>query len=150
MDKDTDFEESVHDAIHGEVHLTVRKGGKVVEEWQESNMIVDSGRNKLAKIMGCLYGGGLTKVGVGSSANEPSVTDTGLTDAQYVPIVSAEDEGSMLKLTFSLGANDANGLNIRELGLFFEDGTMFNRKVRSGTIPKQPDIEIDGWWNLYF
>lgn len=150
MDKDKSNEESLHDEIHGEVHLTVKKNGKVVEEWQGSNLIVSSGRNKLARIVGGLYNGGLTKVGVGSGTNEPAETDTGLTDVQYVPIISAEDDGSMVKLTFALGANDANGLNIRELGLFFEDGTMFNRKLRSGTIPKQPDIEIDGWWKLYF
>ena len=150
MDKDKSFEENEHDAIHGEVHLTVKKDGKVVEQWQERNMIVDSGRNKLAQIVGCLYGGGLTKVGVGSGTNEPAATDTGLTDAEYVPVTSAETDGSMVKLTFSLGADDANGLNIRELGLFFEDGTMYNRKVRPGTIPKQSDIEIDGWWKLYF
>ncbi|WP_029542864.1 hypothetical protein [Selenomonas sp. AB3002] len=44
----------------------------------------------------------------------------------------------------------ANGLAIREFGLFFGDGTLFSRRVRKSTIGKEDDIQITGYWEIYF
>ena len=72
-----------------------------------------------------------------------------MTDAVLVNVTSVECEGTSVKFNFCVGTNEGNGLNVREFGLFFDDGTMFSRRVRQTVIGKESDIEIVGFWEIY-
>ena len=100
--------------------------------------------------MGGNYNSRITKVGVGSGSAPASDTDTGLTDTFLIPIQSTEYAGTKVRFNFTLGNADANGLLIRELGLFFADDVMFSRRVRKSIIGKEDDISIAGYWEIYF
>lgn len=136
--------------LRGAVHLAVYKNGKLLFEETDHNLIVTSGREKLARLLGGDYAGRITKVGVGSGSAAAIDTDTGLTDAVLVPVQSTEYAGTKVQFNFTLGNADANGLLIRELGLFFGDGVMFSRRVRKSVIGKEDDISITGYWEIYF
>ena len=138
------------DALRGAVHLAVYKNGKLLFEETDHNLIVTTGREKLARLLGGDYTGRITTVGVGSGNTPASDTDTGLTDAVLIPVQSTEYAGTKVRFNFTLGNADANGLNIRELGLFFADGVMFSRRVRKSVIGKEDDISITGYWEIYF
>ena len=137
-------------ALRGAVHLAVYKNGKLLFEETDHNLIVTTGREKLARLLGGNYNGRITKVGVGSGSTPASDTDTGLTDAVLIPVQSTEYAGTKVRFNFTLGNADANGLLIRELGLFFADDVMFSRRVRKSIIGKEDDISITGYWEIYF
>lgn len=143
-------EQDVLGALSGAVHLAVYKNGKLLFKETDHNLIVTTGREKLAQLLGGDYTGRITKVGVGTGSTPASDTDTGLTDAVLIPVQSTEYAGTKARFNFTLGNADANGLLIRELGLFFADGTMFSRRVRKSIIGKESDISITGYWEIYF
>ena len=137
------------EGMRGNVHLCIKKNGKVIHEEDDHNLIVTGGRAKLARLMGGGYDGHIAKVGVGEGGNAVSESDTGLTNGVLVDIESVDYEGTSVKFNFCVGTGQANGLNVREFGLFFADGTMFSHRVRQSVIGKESDIEITGFWEIY-
>lgn len=142
----------IKDQMHemrGNVHLCIKRNGKVIQEEDDHNLIVTAGRAKLARLMGGSYDGYICQVGVGEGTNPVSESDTSLTNGVLVNIESAVYEGTSVKFNFCIGTGQANGLNVREFGLFFADGTIFSRRVRASAIGKESDIEITGYWEIY-
>ena len=134
--------------MHGTVHLEIYKKGKLVNEETEHNLIVKVGRTQLAKLLGGGYTGHITQVGVGTGASAAADTDTTLTNAVLVPIKSASYSEAKVRFNFEIGTSQANGVQIREFGLFFADKTMFAHRVRKSVIGKEDDIKITGSWDI--
>lgn len=135
--------------LRGSVHLEVRKAGRLVEVETDHNLIVAVGRAKLAKLLGGGYSGHITQIGVGTGSAAAADGDTALTDAVMIPLDSTEYDGAKVKFNFTIGTGTANGINIREFGLFFADGTMFSHRVRKSVIGKEDDLKITGYWEIY-
>lgn len=135
--------------LHGAVHLEVRKKGKLVLNETDHNLIVNAGRAKLAKLLGGGYNGHITQIGVGTGSAAAADGDTGLTNVVKINIQSTEYSGTKVRFNFAIGSGQANGVAIREFGLFFADGTLFSRRVRKSVIGKESDIEITGYWDIY-
>lgn len=135
--------------LRGAVELKIYKNGVLKEVERDHNLIVMAGRSKLAKLLGGGYEGHINRIGVGTGSTPASDDDTGLTGTVYVPISSTEYDAGKVKFNFTIGTEQANGLEIRELGLFFEDGTIFSRRVRKSVIGKENDIQITGYWEIY-
>lgn len=136
--------------MRGAVHLEVYKAGKLILVDDDHNLIVAAGRAKLARMLGGGYTGHITQVGVGTGSAAAASGDTGLTNTVKVNVSSVEYANNKVKFNFVIGNNVANGLAIREVGLFFGDGTLFSRRVRKSTIGKEDDIQITGYWEIYF
>ena len=137
-------------SMRGSVELKIYRNGVLEEIEREHNLIVTAGRSKLAKLLGGGYAGGINRVGVGTGSTPAADTDTGLTSPVYIPIKSVEYSTAKVRFNFVIGTSDANGVNIRELGLFFADNTMFSRRVRKSVIGKEADLQITGYWEIYF
>ena len=135
--------------FRGNVHLEIRKNGKIIETDEDHNLIVTVGHTQLAKMLGGAYTGHITHIGVGTGSVNADNGDTGLTGTVKIPVASVEYSGAMVKFNFTIGSSDANGLSIREFGLFFADGTLFSRRVRKSIIGKESDISITGYWEIY-
>lgn len=135
--------------LRGAVELKIYKNGVLKEVERDHNLIVMAGRSKLAKLLGGGYEGHINRIGVGAGSTPAADDDTGLTGTVYVPISSTEYDAGKVKFNFAIGTEQANGLSIRELGLFFEDGTIFSRRVRKSVIGKENDIQITGYWEIY-
>ena len=136
-------------SMRGSVELKIYRNGVLEEIEREHNLIVTAGRSKLAKLLGGGYAGGINRVGVGSGSTPAADTDTGLTSPVYIPVKSVEYSTAKVRFNFVIGTSDANGVNIRELGLFFADNTMFSRRVRKSVIGKEADLQITGYWEIY-
>ena len=137
------------DSMRGSVELKIYRNGVLEEIEREHNLIVTAGRSKLAKLLGGGYAGGINRVGVGTGSTPAADTDTGLTSPVYIPVKSVEYSTAKVRFNFVIGTSDANGVNIRELGLFFADNTMFSRRVRKSVIGKEADLQITGYWEIY-
>ncbi|MHC1757916.1 MAG: hypothetical protein AB9917_10015 [Negativicutes bacterium] len=136
--------------IRGAVRLEVRKSGRLLNVEEDHNVVVLAGRAMLAGLLGGRDAGKyITHVGVGTSDGAATEADTNLTGKVLVAIGSASYDGAKVRFNFIIGSGQANGVTIRELGLFFSDGTMFSRRVRRSAIGKEDDIEITGYWDIY-
>ena len=136
-------------SMRGSVELKIYRNGVLEEIEREHNLIVTAGSSKLAKLLGGGYAGGINRVGVGTGSTPAADTDKGLTSPVYIPVKSVEYSTAKVRFNFVIGTSDANGVNIRELGLFFADNTMFSRRVRKSVIGKEADLQITGYWEIY-
>ena len=139
--------------VEGEFTIRVKdKDGNVVYTATEHNMIVNGAKTALATLIAnadshkCV-----TKFGVGTGTTAAMLTDTQLL-SQYTKGIDKYDLSVAGRVTFSwsLGAAEANGLDITEFGLFCEDGTLFSHKVRDGAIRKEDDLSFEGDWTILF
>ena len=135
--------------LRGSVHLEVYKNGALVDQDTDHNLIVSAGRTKLAKLLGGGYTGHITQIGVGTGSAAAADADTGLTSPVMIPISSTEYDAAKVKFNFEIGTGTANGVLIKEFGLFFADGTIFSRRVRKSIIGKEDEIKITGYWEIY-
>ena len=65
-------------------------------------------------------------------------------------VIAASAADVRMQTQSRIATNVANGMAIREFGLFFADNTLFSRRVRKSTIGKEDDIQITGYWEIYF
>lgn len=144
-------------ACRGEFHIEVRRKGTLIDEFHDHNLVVDAGRTRLAELAAGKSDKFITHIGVGSGGEMEDESDTALTDQQLFEITEASVDGRDAKFEFIIGEDQANGLDIREFGLFCADGTMFSHRVRRSeetgkvsVIGKDFDIEIHGYWILHF
>lgn len=135
--------------LRGAVELKIYKNGVLKEVDHDHNLIVMAGRTKLARLLGGGYTGHIDRIGVGTGSTPAADGDTGLTGAVYIPVSSVEYSTGKVRFNFTIGTDQANGLAIRELGLFYGDGTIFSRRVRKSVIGKENDIQITGYWEIY-
>ena len=149
------------ESVRGEFGLQVLKNGKPVEEIADHNLVVHTGRVRLAELAAGLSGAHISYIGIGSGTEKEKESDTGLTEQQLFAIKKASVTGRDARFDFEIGESQANGLSIREFGLFCTDKTMFSHRVRIRvneetheekvlTIDKDMDIKIVGYWILHF
>ena len=134
----------------GEFHVEVRRRGKVIDEFGDHNLVVNSGRVRLAELAAGKSDRYITQIGIGSGSSAEQEDDTALEEQQLYPLSASSVDGRDARFDFIIGENDANGLAIREFGLFCSDDTMFTHRVRRGVIEKESDIELHGYWILHF
>lgn len=92
----------------------------------------------------------VTRIGFGTGSAPAAKTDTQLTDAFTKELSGYEldaDNPRLLRFTYRLLRSEANGMQITEIGLYTQDGTLVARKVRSA-IEKTPDMEFGDTWEL--
>lgn len=127
------------------------KDGNLVQQATERNLIVNGGRNSLARLLGGAGAGKqIATIGFGTNGTAASPPDSALTGA-FVKAVSAVSypQTGAVKFDWLLDYADANGTAIREFGLIASDGTLFSRKVRD-LISKTAEIQIQGSWTIQF
>ena len=68
--------------VKGIFKMTVRKNGKVIEEYEDHNLIVNGARNQAARMFaGDVTGRPIKSIAFGTSGTAPVVTDTAITGA---------------------------------------------------------------------
>lgn len=123
--------------------------GKLLEQWKGHNLVVNLGKNNVARLIGGDAAGmAVTKIAVGEGTATPAVTDAALTNAftKNIDAVTYPSANSV-QFSFSLGSADANGLSITELGLVTAGGNLFSRKTRTA-ITKTSAVIVTGLWTI--
>ena len=145
----------------GKFAVEVYKKGVLQDRYADHNLVVDAGRNRLANLAAGLSTSAVKYIGLGSGSVKEGPADTKLQEQQLFPIDKVSVNGKDARFDFTIKENQANGLSVREFGLFCADKTMFSHRVRLSvnddtqaekvlTIDKAPDIEIRGYWVLHF
>ena len=134
----------------GVICFDVVKNGEVIKHYEDHNLLVTLGRQRMAELLAGISTSYVTQVGVGTNNTAATIDDTGLTDAVLRPVTSATADGKVARFNFFIDTKTANGLKICEFGLFCADGTMFSHRTRTGIIEKANDIEINGYWEIRF
>lgn len=137
--------------VRGEITLKIYKNGRVIERWQDHNIVVNLGRTILSKLLG---GAGaayvLTQIGFGTGTGAEAVGNTALTNAVIKNLGAVTYPAfNAVRFAWTLETNEGNGKAITELGLFTTGGELFSRRVRS-VINKTADIRLEGTWTIYF
>lgn len=131
----------------GEFQARAYRRGRLFWELTEPNLVVDLADVALPK----LVSGAITiaDIGVGTDATAPAAGDTGLTDAVLRSLSSVSyPAAGKVAWSWRILASEANGLAIREFGLFDSTGALFARKTTAAAIDKDADVTISGTWAL--
>lgn len=145
------FEEETN-GPSGHLHLEVFKGGKLIEVFDEKNLVVDGSKQQHARMLGGdVASRSVTTFGVGTNGTAPAVGNTALTSAftKSIDTVSYPDTNKV-QFDFSLSSAEANGKAILEFGLMTAGGILYARRIRSSALNKEADISISGSWVITF
>ncbi len=138
--------------IKGEIHLKVFENGKLVQEYKVKNLVVDGGKDGVARLIGnddpAKY---INQIGVGTGSSAPVAGDATLTSL-FKKAVDSVSFPATNKVTFNwtISLAEANGLTIAEFGLFMSDDTMFARRLALTPIVKNNTISLSGAWTISF
>ncbi len=123
--------------------------GKVLEHYEDNNLVVNSGLLNVCKLLGGdAAGKKLTTIKVGTNGTPPALTDTAITGAFSKAIGSVAYVGNnIVQFNYSITGSEANGITIQEAGLFNEAGVLFARKTRS-PIVKTSAVALQGVWEI--
>jgi hypothetical protein len=136
----------------GDFRMRVYWRGRLIEDYAEHNLIVNSARLAMAKLIaGAGTGKNINRIAFGTNAATPVLGDTAIT-SPYIKAVSSISYPANNKVEFgwALGTDEANGKEISEFGLVCADSSLFARKSRALPINKGPDIAIEGEWVIIF
>ncbi|SHJ80225.1 hypothetical protein [Desulfofundulus thermosubterraneus] len=138
--------------VKGELRLRIYRKGRLMEVWEDENLVVDAGRSVMAKLIGGQAGLNVNRVAFGTNATDPAPGDTAIQNAFIKPISAVSyPTATQVRFDFTLLESEANGLSIREFGLLCANGTLFARRTRGGkTIDKDSDLAIEGQWTIFF
>jgi hypothetical protein len=141
------------------VYQHVNGERRLIEEYYDNNLIVNMARVQMARLVaGEFEDRNIAKIGFGTNETKPEVGDTDLTGAFVKELDGYEfpDMGQVL-FNWSLSTSEANGMAIREFGLFCEDDALFARRRRekvggdpADPIYKESDISLEGTWTIIF
>lgn len=124
------------------------------------NLFVDGGRQLLSYCFGYyapISSYVCAKFGVGTGTTPAKVTDVALQNPiEFSPAVTTKSINGIdfptafvARVEFTLGANEANGYLITELGLFSGNDTLYARRTTTG-INKSSDFSPQISWRLRF
>jgi hypothetical protein len=125
--------------------------GKIlIATYEDSNLITISGLRTIAYLLAGENGRNtITKVGVGNGTSPTHASDVGLTNATIKDIDSYSYlRNNVVEYKISMDTGDGNGMDISEFGLYSGDEVLFARRLQSPSIPKEPDIIIEGVWSV--
>lgn len=127
--------------LSGQLFVDVFKEGNLSFSYKSPNTIVNSGKELICKL---LVGNDqpnkvINRYGVGNSTID---TSSDMIDLQGSTLFKGSiydytfPAYNQVKINFQVEASQANGLYVKEFGLFSSDGTLFNRVVWDGTLLK--------------
>ncbi|WP_175787392.1 hypothetical protein [Burkholderia anthina] len=138
----------------GRLTFEVRERGKLIETFDEKNLIVVGSQQTHAWLLGGnVANNSLTKFGIGTNGAAPVFGNTSLT-GQYANALTnvTYPAGNQVQFSFGLGSGDSSafGMAIMEFGLLTGTGVLYARKVRSSALNFAADISLAGTWTISF
>lgn len=134
--------------VHVEV-IDLASGRCVQESWHH-NRVVDAGLNALRDVLFGDAGIQVTHGAVGASNTPAAAGDTGLEAEVFRDVVAQRAKGDKaLQVRFVLGSQHANGVTLREAGLFLQDGRLYAR-VLPAAVTKTALQSVLYTWTLSF
>lgn len=125
---------------------------RLVETFEDHNVIVDAARVSMARLIaGDVGGRSMLSIAFGTDGAEPDAEDAEIANPFVKGLDGADcSEGGRARFSWSLSTSEANGLAIMEFGLLTADGALFCRRTRAAPINKESDISLEGTWTIIF
>lgn len=121
------------------------------EEFTGPNLVVDTGKQIQARLLGGDTTRVVTRIGFGSNPAAPAAGNTALADAfTKLHGGATYPAANQVRFAFSLASGEANGLAISEFGLIADNGALYARKVRAAPLHKAADLSLTGTWTITF
>ena len=127
--------------------------GKIVDRFQQHNLVVTAGRNLLRDLLNNTSPAGLTHVAIGTGTTAVNAAQTALVTEVFRDVITQRlTDVGQLTVTLYLSTSSANGSTLAEVGLFnaSSSGTMYARVVLASTIAKTSAIAVTFTWTLTF
>ena len=139
-------------APRGDVYVEVYRRGRLVDVIDERNLIVDTGRQNVCRILGGESNRAITKIGYGEGASPAAAGNNSLLNAFVKSLGSVTyPTTTSVQFPFTLLTSEANGLAIMEFGLLTTGGVLYARKVRqNGPIYKDDETSLAGTWTITY
>lgn len=153
-------EEPKQDII-GTVHVVVKEDGKVVDTWDQSNLVVTQGRVEECHIIADGDANRVvTYLAVGTGGHAPGdpftpitpqMSDTALETEEFRKLISSYTFPIPTTVEFYtiINETEANGHNITEAGLFCLNNSLFAR-ITFEVIPKTATRTIEFYWRIIY
>lgn len=134
----------------GIFQLKVYKHGELIDTYEDRNLIVDTGLDTIASLLGGLSAAPIDAIGFGDGTTGPAAGDTDLEGTYITKAFSgvALSGTGDVAFSFTLETTEGNGMAITEFGLF-AGSTLVARKTRAA-INKSSDIRLEGTWTIKF
>lgn len=137
-------------SLKGIVKLNIYADDKLVETWEDKNLIVSGGRSAVSALLGNQgVNKNVDRIAVGTNGADPILADTAVTDQVVKTLDGITFPGTAVQFAFTLETTDANGITIREFALLCADNTLFSRVTRAPII-KDNTVRIEGTWTITF
>lgn len=134
--------------------LDIYRAGKLIEHFEEKNLIVIGSQQIHAKLLGgAVAGQSVTQFAVGTNATPPVFGNTTLTGQYANALVSTTYPAlNQVQFAFAMGSADAaaDGMAISEFGLLTTSGMLYARKTRTAPLNFASDISFSGTWTISF
>jgi hypothetical protein len=138
--------------LRGNFETRVFRSGRLVEVYEEHNLITSAARFQMTRLLaGDVSGRSIAAIAFGTNGTVPAETDT-LIANQFVKSLDgfSYPENGIVRFSWGLLTSENNGMAICEFGLLTADGTLFARKTRTNPLNKEPDISLEGYWDIIF
>ena len=138
-------------APRGTIEYIIYKDGIAIEHTIDHNLVTNSGRNMLAKLVaGESTASPIAYIGFGTGLAPEALTDIQLENQLLIEVDNYVVSGEQVTFFWTLRADQGNDLNISEFGLFSHNGTMITHQVRGKVVGKASDMVIQGKYILHF
>lgn len=131
----------------GALRIEIYENGRLVESQEDNNLVVNLGRENVAKLLGgATAGKSITKFQAGTSDTPPQLTDTAITNPFTKALSSVSyPSANQVQFNFLIDAHEANGKAIAEFGLLNSDDVLFARKTRTVINKVSPMVIVGAW-----
>lgn len=136
--------------VYGHVRARIIRNGRTVETWDGPNVITTAGRDALVRALAGDLAQPIVDVGAGTGSVAADQSDTDLQAAVvWRPIEQITAVGGgVLRVRWEIPTGAATGSVLTEIGLRAPDGTLVARRVRAVGVPMDPDVALQGEWDI--
>ena len=125
--------------LKGKAILELRRNGKVIEREEVNNLVVNAGKERVAKLLGAIGGvGAFSHLAIGTGTTSATATDTALEteiERQSATIAYEADYKATFEYTFTFGSGESYAIteagitdSATESGSTFLDRFVFSAK----------------------
>lgn len=136
----------------GRLILKIYRGNKLIETFDEKNLIVDGSKQIQSRLIGGSFtNNNISQIAFGTNGTAPVGGNTIITGAYTKALDTITYPATnQTSFNFSLGGSEANPKAILEFGLITAGGALYARKVRALALNKDSDISLSGSWVITF
>jgi hypothetical protein len=126
---------------------------RLIEDFNDKNLIVNMAREQMAHLIAgdTVTNRRVARISFGVNGTGADVLDEAILNPFTKDVDGYEfPVRTQVRFNWLLSTSEANGMAIREFGLFMANNALFARRVRNTPLNKESDISLEGSWTIIF